>query len=363
MRDLLRKRLLLLCLILVFLLIPGQLCRAEEAAPEEDAEVEVQITEVESAEEAAIALAEMSEGDPEARLVVFGDAVPEDTGASEVIYYEAYDEYILQFDSAEAAAEAQEVLAEDCEVFVDGQLTFDNLADNGMGNPDSYSWGTTALGVDWYLDGVPSQAGNITVAVLDTGVDPDNPFFADGVIRSDSRDMTTTEEVPLTDVDANGHGTHVCGIIADMTPDEVQILALKVFHDNGSSWSIVLTAIQYCLENDVDVINLSLGEYNTTGAPLDLILEQAASAGIVVVCAAGNEGRAPMYPANLDTTIAVSAFNKTYGIYSSSNYGEEIDFCAPGVGIVSAAPSTGAIKTTTKTGTSMAAPHMAAVFA
>lgn len=334
-----------------------------EENPQEEASIpETQLTEVASAEEAAAALAELSEEDTNSRLVVFGDTLPEDTGASSVIYYEEYDEFILQFDSAQAAAEAQETLAETHDVYEDGVLTLDNLADNGMGNPDSYTWGTTALGVDAYLDGSLEFDDTVTVAVIDTGVDPANPFFPAGVIRSDSRDLTVTEERALTDED--GHGTHVCGIIADMTPDEVQILALRVFNDEGkTSWSCVLTAIQYCLEHDVDVINISLGEYNTSTAPLDAVLQQAVAQGVVVVCAAGNDGRSPMYPSSLDTTIAVSAIDSANQIWSSSNYGQAIDFCAPGKSIKSAGRSTSEISLATKTGTSMAAPHIAAAFA
>ncbi len=335
---------------------------AEEEPQEEAPATETQLIEVASAEEAAAALAELSEEDTDSRLVVFGDTLPEETGANSVIYYEEYDEYILQFDSAEAAAEAQETLAETHDVYEDGVLTLDNLADNGMGNPDSYTWGTTAMGVDTYRDGSLDLSDTVTVAVIDTGVDPANPFFPAGVIRSDSRDMTVAEERALTD--DNGHGTHVCGIIADMTPDEVQILALRVYDDNDkTSWSCILTAFQYCLEHDVDVINLSLGEYNTSTAPLDAVLQQAVAQDVVVVCAAGNDGRSPMYPSSLDTTIAVSAIRDSYQIWPSSNYGQAIDFCAPGVNIVSADRSTTEIRTVSKTGTSMAAPHIAAAFA
>ncbi len=338
---------------------------AEEEPQEEAPATETQLIEVASAEEAAAALAELSEEDTDSRLVVFGDTLPEDTGASSVIYYEEYDEYILQFDSAEAAAEAQETLAETHDVYEDDVLTLNNLADNGMGNPDSYTWGTTAMGVDAYRDGSLDLSDTVTVAVIDTGVDPTNPFFPAGVIRSDSRDMTVSEERALADADIEkGHGTHVCGIIADMTPDAVQIMALRVYNDEGkTSWSCILTAFQYCLEHDVDVINLSLGEYNTATAPLDAVLQQAVAQDVVVVCAAGNDGRSPMYPSSLDTTIAVSAIDSTNQIWSSSNYGQAIDFCAPGKSIKSAGRSTSEISIVTKTGTSMAAPHIAAAFA
>ena len=340
----------------------------EEAVEEEGVteEPEAQVTEVESAEGAAIALAGMEEDDPEARLIVFGDSLPEDTGASEIIYYEEYDEYILQFSSPEKAAAAQEDLSGKYEVFEDELLTLDNLLEDGTDYPETYSWGTSFMGVDPYLNGVPSAAGSVTVAVIDTGVDPDNPFFDEGVIRSDSWDVTAGETGVLTDT--IGHGTHVCGIIADMTPNQVKILAVKVYNsDQNTSWTWVLTALQYCLENDVDVINLSIGADNVTQKTEDLlnkVLQPAVEADIIVVCAAGNDDNdPPMIPARMDTTIAVSAIDKNGDLYYKSNHGDEIDFCAPGVSIKSAAPSTSSIQTTTKTGTSMAAPHIAAAFA
>ncbi len=339
---------------------PEDAIEAEPAELPAETESEVQVTEVATAEEAAIALSDLEEGDPESRLIVFGDSLPEDTAASEIIYYEEYNEYILQFSSPEDAAQAQKDLSEDYDVYEDEVLTLDNLLDNGMGNQDSYSWGTTVMGADPYLNGIATTE-EVTVAVIDSGVDPENPFFPEGVIRSDSWDLTMSDDV-LTD--KQGHGTHVCGIIADMTPDQVHILALRVYDDDEkTSWGLIMTALQYCLENDVDVINISLGANNVSSAPLDEILVQAKDAGIVVVCAAGNEGRPVMYPARLDSTIAVSAIRSSLELWSSSNYGEEVDFCAPGHQIISAARSTTEVLTTSKSGTSMAAPHVAAAFA
>ena len=340
-----------------------------EAAAEEEPveeEPEAQIAEVTSAEEAALALVNLEEDDPEARLIVFGDSLPEDTGASEIIYYEEYDEYILQFSSPEEAAAAQEDLAEEYEVFEDEVLTLDNLLEDEVGDPTTYSWGTSLMGVDPYLNGVPSDVDSVTVAVVDTGVDPDNPFFDAGVIRSDSWDVTSEDQSDLTD--SNGHGTHVCGIVADMTPNQVKILAVKVWDNNGSTrWSWVITGLQYCLENDVDVINLSIGADSVTSSTEELlnkVLGPAKENDIIVVCAAGNDSiDPPMIPARMDTTVAVSAIDRDLELYYKSNYGESIDLCAPGVSIKSAAPSTTAVQTTTKTGTSMASPHIAAIFA
>ena len=336
-------------LLVIFFLMPC-FCFAQE---QDD---EITLLEASSAEDVAAALMDL-EGDPEARLVVFGDKLPEDTGAKEIIYYEEYNEYILQFESTEEAAQVQEDLSDDYSVWQDAVV---EMYDSASRNWDTYSYGTTVMGVDFYLDGVSSAVDEVVVGVVDSGVDPSNPFFSKGVILPDSCDLVDPDR-SLTDAD--GHGTHVCGIIADMTPDQVKILAVRIFEDKVTNLSLVLTGVQYCYEHGADVINLSLGA-KVAGDPLADMFAQTKEAGVVVVCASGNESTAVSYPASSPNTVAVSAMDEKCAYCTYSNRGEEIDFCAPGSWVDSAAPSTGKkIRTTEKSGTSMAAPHISAIYA
>lgn len=343
-------------LLVIFFLMPC-FCFAQE---QDD---EITLLEAGSAEDVAAALMDL-EGDPEARLVVYGDELPQDIGKCEVIYYDDYDEYILQYSSAEEASSAQELLEADYDVYQDQILTIENLSENLLGNPATYTYGTTLMGVDYYIDGVPSSVDSVTVGVVDSGVDPNNPWFSDGIIRSDSVDLATPDAGALTD--ASGHGTHVCGIVADMTPSQVKILSVDIFDGKTSTLTLVMTGVQYCIEHNVDVINLSLGmEADAEDNPLEPILERAKAQGIVVACASGNDhARGARYPANSQYTVCVNGIDIDKNYYHFGNYGDEVDFCAPADDVYSADIATGQKKhETKKTGTSMASPHIAAAFA
>ena len=247
------------------------------------------------------------------------------------------------------------------------------------------SWGGEKLGVDDYKEYLQSAIGEnyldtITVAVLDTGIDTDHPMFA-GRINQYSHNFvdTTSGSIPEDD---HGHGTHVAGIICDLTYKNVQILALKVLNYKGQGESIhILNAIDYVtnLKNStlpsLAVINMSLGAgYPVNSTPHNsqkASLQAAYNSGVLPVVSAGNGDDngiaidvANACPANISFAITVGAVgldkNDNYYIGTFSNYGEYVDISAPGISIVSAAHNG---TTTTKTGTSMAAPHISAVVA
>jgi minor extracellular serine protease Vpr len=135
----------------------------------------------------------------------------------------------------------------------------------------------------------------IKVAVIDTGVDYTHPdifgFGPDGKVIG-GFDFIENDNSPQ---DTNGHGTEVAGIIAangklkGMAP-EAKILAYRV-SDTGDSVSsdLIVKAILRAIEDDADIINLSLG-VNRTNDKIEDAINQAVESGIVVVAAAGNSG-------------------------------------------------------------------------
>jgi subtilisin family serine protease len=163
--------------------------------------------------------------------------------------------------------------------------------------------------------------------------------------------------------DDNGHGTHVAGIIAaeDNNTGVVGVApgaalyALKVLDRTGSGYvSDVVAAIQWATENDIQVINMSLG-----GA-YDIFLDAACWLayyydGLILVAAAGNGGSV-IYPAAYDSVMAVSATNSADELAWFSSTGLEVELAAPGVDIYSTYKDGGYA---TKSGTSMASPHVA----
>lgn len=241
-----------------------------------------------------------------------------------------------------------------------------------------------------YIDAVRHYYGaskfdptiGVTVGIADTGVGPHHHLNLVG-----GRNTVTGEMAQLY-MDADSHGTHVAGLVGvDSMPPTglrgvaagVNLQSYRVFgqNSNGASNYAILKAMIYAAEDGCDIINLSLG-----GGPFDSIVEEAIedarNQGMLVVCAAGNDGRQSVsYPAAYSLATAVSAMgcegtfhtnslgagdvlrpptsaaNPKEFIASFSNVGTQIAVTAPGVDVLSTLPSNeyGAMS-----GTSMAAP-------
>lgn len=149
-----------------------------------------------------------------------------------------------------------------------------------------------------YPRGLGYDGNGIKVAVIDTGVDYTHPdlfgFGPDGKVIG-GFDFIENDDSPL---DTNGHGTEVAGIIAadgkmqGIAP-RAKIFAYRV-SDTGESVSsdLIVKAIERAVQDDVDIINISLG-VNRTNDRIDDAINYAVSKGIVVIAAAGNSGPDP----------------------------------------------------------------------
>lgn len=299
------------------------------------------------------------------RLIVEASGLEEDYGAEEVYYNTELGETILQFDTEEETRDAFEALCEkygeencypDQVYYVDDILTDDaSLASSG-----SYSWGTAYMGMHTLKDRAEGKYGAVTVAILDTGIDKSNFMFQSRNISSQSYNFIDNNK---NVTDNHGHGTHVAGIIADSTPSNVRFLILKISNSSGySSLLTIKTALQYALNQNVSVVNMSLGFVAANAMSvtyLDSLINKAYRSGIAICTAAGNNGVdvAFCYPACNNKTIAVAAFGPNEHAASYSNHGNRIDFSAPGSEVVSAAAGGMLIG---MSGTSMAAPHITA---
>jgi serine protease len=203
----------------------------------------------------------------------------------------------------------------------------------------------------WHLDQLHMPAAwkladgeGVIVAVLDTGVAYEAhdkrfhqvPDLAGVVFHKPYNFVNNTEHAN----DDHGHGTHVTGTIAQATHNglgvagvarNATIMPLKVLSGRGSgSVAGIADAIRYAADEGAKVINMSLG-----GAFPSKVLEKAVkyahSKGVVVVCAAGNDGRGKVsYPAAYPGAVAVAAtqYDETTTFYS--NWGAALDVAAPG---------------------------------
>jgi subtilisin family serine protease len=225
---------------------------------------------------------------------------------------------------------------------------------------DTIPWGITAIKADQVQ---PTNSGvGVKVAVIDTGID---------LTHSDLKVAGNVSFIgTATGNDDNGHGTHVAGTIAALknsvgvvgVAPGVQLFALKALDSAGFGYlSNVVAAIQWAIDNHMNVINMSLG-CNTDAPILHQICDQAYKAGIVVVAAAGNDGyylnyltNTVQYPAAYDSVIAVGATDVYNSRAAFSSFGPGLELMAPGLGIRSTYKGN---RYADASGTSMAAPHV-----
>ncbi|MBI5566957.1 MAG: S8 family serine peptidase [Chloroflexi bacterium] len=166
--------------------------------------------------------------------------------------------------------------------------------------------------------------------------------------------------------DDYGHGTHVAGIIGAAANNGVgivgvtwaaRLMPVKVLNQYGNGWySDIAAGIVYAVDNGARIINLSLGG-ETDSPVLQEPIEYAQAHDVLVIAATGNSGGSVLYPAAYPAVLAVAAIDQFDQHAAFSNFGPEVDVAAPGVDIYSTWPwVTGYF---TKSGTSMAAPHIA----
>ncbi len=216
----------------------------------------------------------------------------------------------------------------------------------------------------WNLEKIGAISANkvttgqgVKIAVVDTGAD----YRHQEISGNFDMNMPGINIVSGTDdpMDGEGHGTHVAGTIAGESTGiakDCRLYAVRVLDDDGSgSLHNILLGIDWCITNDIDIVNLSLG------SPASSFLEQemfdkAYRSGVISVAAAGNSGYGPSYPASYDSVIAVAATDREDGHPDFSNIYYTNNVSAPGVGIMSSMLGGGYA---VLSGTSMATPHVA----
>jgi len=227
------------------------------------------------------------------------------------------------------------------------------------------SWGVKRIGAGTVHDGGNKGTG-IKVAIIDSGIDYTHEDL-DGRYAG-GYDFVNDDTDPMDDA---GHGTHVAGTVAaedngvgvvGVAP-EALIYGLKVLGPDGSGdYSDVIAALQWAVDNGMEVTNNSYGSSGDPGPSVKAAFDNAAAAGILHVCAAGNSGNPRgrgdnvIYPARYASCIAVAATDKSDKRARFSSTGPDVGVAAPGVSINSTLLGGGY---GTKSGTSMASPHVA----
>ncbi|MGN1316611.1 MAG: leucine-rich repeat protein [Acutalibacteraceae bacterium] len=197
----------------------------------------------------------------------------------------------------------------------------------------------------------------ITVAVIDTGVEADHELLAG---RVEPTGFDSIDGVSCADQE--GHGTHVAGIIVANTLDNVTVKPYRVLDENGEGTDAqVVLGIEAAIADGVDVINMSLGRRGESEL-MEEAIKKANDAGIIVVVAAGNEGfcmdAIPCTPACCENVITVTACDKNFTTNMPfSNFGSMCETGAIGDSVKSSYLNNTYV---CMSGTSMAAPFVAA---
>ncbi|MGG0177536.1 S8 family serine peptidase [Gottfriedia acidiceleris] len=248
-------------------------------------------------------------------------------------------------------------------VDVEAMQDFAATSSNDLYN--QYQWDikqVTNNGASWKMQGGTGKSTNgkdVIVAVVDTGIDYTHPDIKNNYAYGKSFVPGITSAM-----DEDGHGTHVAGSIAGNgrvlgIGPELKVAAYRVFGPEGEAATAdIANALMTAADDNVDVVNMSLGGYdwfqNPEYATKDVVadvrlfnraIQYAIKSGVTVVGSAGNAGVDISSPGKLSgddngathrspssqTLIRVSAGGQEKNLTYYSNYGVgKIDVIAPG---------------------------------
>lgn len=288
-------------------------------------------------------------------------------------------------DNAELEAAMDELRAQD------GVLSVGrNFMMQYYGAPDdanyNLQWYYSRIGAEDLWDVAPGSK-TVTVAVIDSGLDTAHEDIKGRYLTGYDYIRRNTSMT-----DTFGHGTAVSSVIAATVNNgvgmagvaglrNIKIVPYRAGATKGITIDYAVAAIEKAITAKADIINMSFGFYlhyengtlvktlmNTDKVPMYTVLKKAASKGIVLVAASGNENGAKddygnalsgvySYPSSYDNVISVGATTMEKKIASFSQYNNRVDLSAPGQSITVALPGN---QYEIWHGTSFAAPIVAA---
>lgn len=255
------------------------------------------------------------------------------------IYYAASEEDLNSF------CESYDVISYEEDERVE---LFDVPDDAGYAN----RWDAPLFDLPYLWDYDISLEG-VKVGIIDTGISSDHEDFdysriyrrvnlcAERELVLAEEDLTTEENIEkLANVEDDiGHGTSVAGIIGSMRgngkgafgiADGVDLYIYKAFSSNCDYVSCIVGALYKCLEDEVDVINMSLGAPSSKDS-FQKIVDELYARGTVIVSAVGNKGETTMYyPAGCEHVIGVGSIGKSLERSSFSQHNTSVFVSAPG---------------------------------
>lgn len=210
-----------------------------------------------------------------------------------------------------------------------------------------------------------TKGAGIKIGMVDTPIDILHRSLDNSKVRR-------VELIPAGDANNQKHGTAIAGVLIGQNPrigiaPEASLYAVSAFssdpqnpHDRTSTAGLVAKAIDLCIQEKVDILNLSFA--GKRDPLVSKMIQKAVDNHIIVVASAGNGGpkAEPAYPAAFDNVLAVTAVDEQESIFGRANRGAYIDVAAPGVNIFTTSPA-GTFDLAT--GTSMATAHVSGLIA
>ena len=303
----------------------------------------------------------------EERLIVKTDSRINTYEAVESVYGLGY--AFIQFENDEDADAAFETYQKQgYTVQYDSILSLDEMNSDASSSQTNDNWAYDILEIPKTLAYFASSGkdyADITVGILDTGLDYTHELFAGRITRTDLNFGSNDSQNDCMDMD--GHGTSVAGIVALSTPDNVKIEPYKLVGDDRKVYtSTLLCCLSYILSmpDPPDVLNMSIGIPDYDNEINIELFEELIDSGIVISVSAGNQtSEAKLYkPAGIQSVITVSASDEKNNRCSWSNHGELVDIAAPGNSTIYTAKIGGGYREDFG-GTSASAPFVAAAAA
>ncbi|MFH8752729.1 S8 family serine peptidase [Streptomyces rimosus] len=205
-------------------------------------------------------------------------------------------------------------------------------------------WSLGAFGADKFRQ--QSTGKNVTVAVIDSGVNGDHPdlkgnvlpgkSFAPGGGTADHEDSDDHGTAMAALIAGHGHGPSQADGIMGLAPD-AKILPVKTqTSEDTLSGQGFAAPLRYAVDQGAKVVNMSFGQGQIGDDEKDAI-NYALQKDVLLVAGTGNDGEStPQYPAAAPGVLAVGAVTKNNQVWENSNYGPHTRLLAPGEGIYSA---------------------------